>query len=89
MANTIQLTENQLLDLVKESVNRYLNEYAYHERQNRPQSEEERQAWLSKKAAAKVAYYANKNKDKEKSSKNGSVDYYEYKHGDHPTIPQK
>lgn len=80
----MKLTEEQLQVLIRESVKKVLKEYAYHEKQHEP-SEEEHAAWIKKKAAAKKKYYdALKTGDGKDNGK--SVDYYDYKHGDHPVM---
>lgn len=81
----MRLTEAQLTTLIQESVKRVLNEIGYHEKQKREVSDEEHEAWLRKKSEAKKRYYDSQKKD-DKKSDSKAIDYYQYKHGDHPVM---
>ena len=87
MTGTIKLTEAQLNAIVRESAEKYLKEYAYHERQHQP-TPEERDAWVARKSAIKKAYYERLKREKggQPSSNSSAIDYYQYKHGDHPVM---
>ena len=82
------LTEQQLTQLIRETVARVVtegkDEYAYHEKQHQP-SEEEHAEWIKRKAAAKKRYYDSQKKDDDKP-----IDHYEYKHGkgDFPVVKE-
>lgn len=86
----IRLSESQLLGMIQESVERLVKEYAYHERQHKP-TPEEHEAWIKKMSAAKKAYYDNLRKKEGDNGKEKSkyIDYYQYKHGEHPAMNLK
>ena len=78
----MKLTEEQLAQLIKESTEKILKEYAYHERQNKKADSEDNEElkkkyneWMAKKNASKKAQ-SKKDDDDE-----GAIDYYDYKHG--------
>lgn len=86
--STVKINEATLIKLVRESVEGMMDEYAYHERQNRNLSPEEYEQYIEKKRAAKKAYYERlRAQEAEKGSEGGAIDYHDYKHGNHPAIP--
>ena len=78
------LTEQQLTQLIRETVARVMteskDEYAYHERQHQP-SEEEHAEWIKKKSEAKRREMERQRKEKGEESDSKAIDYYDYKHG--------
>lgn len=80
--NNMKLTESQLIGLIGRAVRSVLSE-GYQDKQPRTQSKEEHDEWVSRKSASKKAYYDSKRKEsgEEGDSKDGTIDYYDYKHG--------
>ena len=78
----MKLTESQLIGLIGRAVKSVLSE-GYQDKQPRAQSKEEHDEWVSRKSASKKAYYDSKRKEsgEEGDSKDGAIDYYDYKHG--------
>ena len=78
------LTEQQLTQLIRETVARVMNEgkdeYAYHERQHQP-SEEEHAEWIKRKSEAKRREMERQRKENGEESDSKAIDYYDYKHG--------
>jgi hypothetical protein len=78
------LTEQQLTQLIRETVARVVtegkDEYAYHERQHQP-SEEEHAEWIKRKSEAKRREMERQRKEKGEESDSKAIDYYDYKHG--------
>ena len=79
--NSMRLTEEQLKQLVMESAKKVVLEYSYHEKQNQP-SEEEHEAWIRRKSAAKKREMERQRKENgDDKSDSKAIDYYDYKHG--------
>ena len=78
----MKLTKQQLIQLIRESAMKVINEIGYHEKQEREVSDKEHEDWVRGKAAAKRREADRKEKERgeEKPGKNGT-DYYAYKHG--------
>ena len=81
---SVKLTPSEFSKFLEESIKSVINEIGYHEKQKQDVSDDEHEAWLQKKSASKKAYYANQKKDDNGGSK--AIDYYQYKHGDHPEM---
>lgn len=82
----VRLTEEQLLKVVNECVNKVLNERDYYaiSKRTEPKDEKEYQNWLNKKSASKKLYRDELRKNMKSDSK--AIDYKTYKHGEHPEI---
>ena len=83
---SVKLTPSEFSKFLEESIKSVINEIGYHEKQKQDVSDDEHEAWLQKKSASKKAYYASQKKDDNGGSK--AIDYYKYKHGDHPAIKE-
>ena len=81
---SVKLTPSEFSKFLEESIKSVINEIGYHEKQKQDVSDDEHEAWLQKKSASKKAYYASQKKDDNGGSK--AIDYYQYKHGDHPEM---
>lgn len=78
----MKLTEQQLIQLIRESAMKVINEIGYHEKQKREQSDEEHAEWIKKKSEAKKRELERQRKEKgDEKSDSKSIDYYDYKHG--------
>jgi hypothetical protein len=78
----MKLTEQQLIQLIRESAMKVINEIGYHEKQKREQSDEEHAGWIKKKSEAKKRELERQRKKKgDEKSDSKSIEYYDYKHG--------
>ena len=73
----MKLTENQLKQLIKESVKKVLSEIGYHEKQKKA-SKDEHDDWVIRMSKYKKAYNDSK---KKKDDDSDSIDYKDYKNG--------
>jgi hypothetical protein len=78
----MKLTEQQLMQLIRESAMKVINEIGYHEKQKREVSDKEHAEWVKKKSEAKKRELERQRKEKgDEKSDSKSIDYYDYKHG--------
>lgn len=78
----MKLTEQQLIELIRESAMKVINEIGYHEKQKREQSDEEHAEWIKKKSEAKKRELERQRREKgDDKSDSKAIDYYDYKHG--------
>ena len=78
----MKLTEQQLMQLIRESAMKVINEIGYHEKQKHEVSDKEHAEWIKKKSEAKKRELERQRKEKgDEKSDCKSIDYYDYKHG--------
>ena len=78
----MKLTEQQLIQLIRESAMKVINEIGYHEKQKHEVSDKEHAEWIKKKSEAKKRELERQRKEKgDEKSDSKSIDYYDYKHG--------
>lgn len=78
----MKLTESQLIEMIRESAMKVINEIGYHEKQKREVSDKEHTEWVKKKSEAKKRELERQRKENgDDKSDSKAIDYHDYKHG--------
>lgn len=78
----MKLTESQLIEMIRESTMKVINEIGYHEKQKREVSDKEHAEWVKKKSEAKKRELERQRKENgDDKSDSKAIDYHDYKHG--------
>lgn len=78
----MKLTESQLIEMIRESALKVINEIGYHEKQKREVSDKEHAEWVKKKSEAKKRELERQRKENgDDKSDSKAIDYHDYKHG--------